>query len=377
MLNHHTAIRLINDVRVVGILTFALAAAAALPAEAQQNIGGSTTTTTSVFATGSFGLPEAITTAPAGYGGGYLVADALTDNVYSIGANGGAASVLANTGFATLAAVNLGSYYGSLSGQLLVAGEANNLAEVATVSHTGQVTDLFSTATSSLGEGQISGAAVASQAFGSIAAGQVVMTAVNGGIDALSANGKSFTTFATLPGGVQAFGIAFDGSKMFVDEAGNGNLYSVNTQGVVSLVTTLAVPVGAGNGGGRQMAIAPAGFGTYGGDLFVSVSGSTQGGGDLGTIYVVDPATGALVATFDQGSATNPLDPRGLLFTTIDGQTVLLASNGDPEIDIVTSKSFTATAPEIDPASAASAMTLLLGGLLVLTGRRVTGRAAA
>jgi hypothetical protein len=273
--------------------------------------------------------------------------------------------------------VNLGSYYGSLSGQLLVAGEANNLAEVATVSHTGQVTDLFSTATSSLGEGQISGAAVASQAFGSIAAGQVVMTAVNGGIDALSANGKSFTTFATLPGGVQAFGIAFDGSKMFVDEAGNGNLYSVNTQGVVSLVTTLAVPVGAGNGGGRQMAIAPAGFGTYGGDLFVSVSGSTQGGGDLGTIYVVDPATGALVATFDQGSATNPLDPRGLLFTTIDGQTVLLASNGDPEIDIVTSKSFTATAPEIDPASAASAMTLLLGGLLVLTGRRVTGRAAA
>jgi DNA-binding beta-propeller fold protein YncE len=125
------------------------------------------------------------------------------------------------------------------------------------------------------------------------------------------------------------------------------------------------------------MAIAPAGFGTYGGDLFVSVSGSTQGGGDLGTIYVVDPATGALVATFDQGSATNPLDPRGLLFTTIDGQTVLLASNGDPEIDIVTSKSFTATAPEIDPASAASAMTLLLGGLLVLTGRRVTGRAAA
>jgi hypothetical protein len=100
------------------------------------------------------------------------------------------------------------------------------------------------------------------------------------------------------------------------------------------------------------------------------VSGSNAGGGDLGTIDVVNPTTGALVATYDQGSATNPLDPRGLLFTTINGQTVLLASNGDPEIDTVTSNSFTTTAPEIDPASAANAITLLLGGLLVLSGRR-------
>ena len=55
--------------------------------------------------------------------------------------------------------MTLGSYYGALNGQLLVAGEANNLAAVATVSQTGQVTNPFSSATASLGEGQISGAA--------------------------------------------------------------------------------------------------------------------------------------------------------------------------------------------------------------------------
>jgi hypothetical protein len=363
--NCHTLHQLMRGASVVA-LVLALAELTALRAEAQQNIGGSTTT---VFATGSFQLPEAIAAAPAAFGGGYLIPDANADEVFSIGPNGGSATVFAQTAFAPLAAVTLGSYYSALNGQVLVAGGGNAGAAVAAINQSGQVTNLFSSATA----GQISGAAVAPQAFGSIAPGQVVLTATNGGIDVLSANGTSFSTFATLPVAIPAFpafGIAFDKSQMFVDDGTNGNLYSINTQGQVSLLATLPVPVGAGNGGGRQIAVAPAGFGSYGGDLFVSVSGSTDGGGDLGTIDVVNPTTGALVATYNQGSATNPLDPRGLLFTTINGQTVLLASNGDPEIDTVTSNSFTATAPEIDPASAASALTLLLGGLLVLSGRR-------
>jgi len=367
--NNHTLHQLVRGASIV-VLVLALAELTALRVEAQQNIGGSTTT---VFATGAFQLPEAIAAAPAAFGGGYLIADANAEEVFSIGANGGPATVFAQTGFTTLAAVTLGSYYGALNGQLLVAGSGNAGAAVAAINQSGQVTNLFSSATAALGEGQISGAAVAPQAFGSIAAGQVVLAAANGGLDVLSANGTSFSTFASLPVAIpasEAFGIVFDKSQMFVDDGASGNLYSVNTQGQVSLLAILPVPVGAGNGGGRQIAVAPAGFGSYGGDLFVSVSGSNAGGGDLGTIDVVNPTTGALVATYDQGSATNPLDPRGLLFTTINGQTVLLASNGDPEIDTVTSNSFAVTAPEIDPASAASAITLLLGGLLVLSGRR-------
>src|ERR1700684_3401404 len=96
-------------------LVLALSELTALRAEAQQNIGSSTTT---VFATGSFQLPEAIAAAPAGFGGGYLIADANAEEVFSIGPNGGPATVFAQTGFTTLAAVTLGSYYGALSGQV-------------------------------------------------------------------------------------------------------------------------------------------------------------------------------------------------------------------------------------------------------------------
>jgi hypothetical protein len=65
------------------------------------------------------------------------------------------------------------------------------------------------------------------------------------------------------------------------------------------------------------------------------------------------------------------LNPRGLLFTTINGQTELLAANADPEIDVITPASFKATAaPEIDASTASSALTLLFGGLCVLAGGR-------
>jgi hypothetical protein len=388
MLNDHILHGIINGSRIIALSVLAVGGFISPPAEAQA----------AYITISSTGLPEQIVPATAPFGGGYLIADATDNALLTVGLNGGAATVFAQTGFDTLALANLGSYYGpALTGQLLVAGRTGNgigpgSTDVVAINQSGVITNL-SAATASLVNGpaagpQINNAAVAPQGgFGSIAAGQVVVTNVYGGINALSADGQSFSTFATLPVNSalgtprSAWGVAFANSQMFVDDAQSGNLYSVNTQGVVSLLTTLPVPAGT-VGGGRQMAVAPAGFGNYGGDLFVSISGSSGGGGTFGAIDVVDPSTGALIATYNQGSTANPLDPRGLLFTTIDGQSILLAANADPDIDLVPPQSFTAVAPpaaapEIDPTSAATAITLLLGSLLVLTSRPTRGQRAA
>jgi hypothetical protein len=104
--------------------------------------------------------------------------------------------------------------------------------------------------------------------------------------------------------------------------------------------------------------------------LFVSIAAVNGAGGSLGEIEVFN-ANGQEVALYEQGSSANPLNPRGLLFTTINGQTELLAANADPEIDVITPASFKATAaPEIDASTASSALTLLFGGLCVLAGGR-------
>jgi hypothetical protein len=61
VLNYRTLHQLMRGAPIV-VLVLALAELTALRAEAQQNIGGSTTT---VFATGPFQLPEAIAAARA------------------------------------------------------------------------------------------------------------------------------------------------------------------------------------------------------------------------------------------------------------------------------------------------------------------------
>jgi hypothetical protein len=64
----------------------------------------------------------------------------------------------------------------------------------------------------------------------------------------------------------------------------------------------------------RWIAFAPAGFGNYGGDLFVSVAGRNGGGGTHGAIDVLN-GSGQVVAHYKQGADLGPLDPRGLYFT--------------------------------------------------------------
>ena len=61
--------------------------------------------------------------------------------------------------------------------------------------------------------------------------------------------------------------------------------------------------------------------------LFVSVSGSSQGGGTLGDILAVD-FTGAIVASLRTNLGLTKFDPRGLYFT--DGGQLVVSDASDP-----------------------------------------------
>lgn len=356
-----------------------------LSASAQQT-GGSTST---VFATGNFELPEQITAAPSSFGGGYFVSDANAGAIYHIGPNGGAATVFSQNGFRDFAGAQLSSYYNgtSLAGQYLEVGSngySNGIADL--ISKSGTATSLIN-ATNSF----FAGVATATSNYGSIQSGQELLVNETGGADAagqievLNKNG-GLTRFASFPqattvspgyGGTSgAFSIGFapsgfgkDAGDLFASDVASGSLYVVNAQGKSSLFAQITLPAGATSPGLRQFTWAPAGFGQYSGDLFVSIAAQNGGGGELGEIEVFN-ASGQEVALYNQGSAANPLDPRGLLFTTIDGKTELLAANADPEIDLITPGSFTAPAPEIDANTATASLTLLLGGVVVLAGVR-------
>jgi hypothetical protein len=126
---------------------------------------------------------------------------------------------------------------------------------------------------------------------------------------------------------------------LLISDAGTGHIFAVDANGDSSLFAT--IPLGPNQYGLRQMAFAPAGFGNYGGDLFVSITGSVTGGGAYGAVAVLD-ASGQVVAILIEGNLLAPLDPRGLYF--VDDQTLLIGAS-DP-IYLATPQDFQAPTPE-------------------------------
>jgi hypothetical protein len=149
------------------------------------------------------------------------------------------------------------------------------------------------------------------------------------------------------------------GGDLLVTDLNSGNIWAVDPSGNVTLFAT--VPLVGGQLGLRQMAIAPASYGAYVGDLFVSAAASTTGGGLTGSVDVLTPS-GAFVAVLTQGTVAAPFDPRGLYF---DGAQLLI-SDADPEILSAPASAFTSPTPE--PSSWAMVVIALAGWAAVRKG---------
>ncbi len=196
--------------------------------------------------------------------------------------------------------------------------------------------------------------------------GKVVMGNEAGGLYVLNTDG---TISALGASGSLPYGLAFapagfgaDGGSLLFSSANSNAIYAMSPNGILSVFAS--IPFGVGQTGLRQMAFAPAGFGPYGGDLFVSVSGSTLGGGIAGSVDIVNSA-GQVVAYLAEGTTGAPYDPRGILFPS--SASVLIADS-DPSILSAAPTDFTPGNPATpEPSTIVS----LLLGLAVVAWKRM------
>jgi hypothetical protein len=249
----------------------------------------------------------------------------------------------------------LPSNFGSWSGQYLAVGGSANGSFAVAIASDGTVTPV-----TNLPSSQFVSPVLAPAGFGSVA-GQVLVTNNDGTVRAIDQSGN-LTTFATVPGALlfgaaiapQGFG-AFAGD-LLVSDGASGNIFAIDAQGNANLFAT--VPLGLNQPGLRQMTFAPNGFGSYGGDLVLSISGSGAGGGTFGAVVVLD-ANGNEIAQLIVGTQVDAFDPRGLLFA--DNQTLLISSS-DPI--------FLGTPQDFRPIPEPTTLFLLGSGMIGLWSRR-------
>ena len=244
---------------------------------------------------------------PAGFdtlGGDYLVTNPSvnftgTGVVNSVPAGGGSPSVFANVNpLLPIGGIFLQANYGTLAGQFLAAGRSGGVSgpgDVVALSSTGTQTPIAQNLTGV----QFADVAIAPAGFDS-SGGQVLLA--NEGFGTAPTvytlnTGLSLSVLpgATFPSGTEPIGLAFApsgfgsvGGDLLISDSNSNAIYALNPSGTLSLFTS--VPLGPGPQGLRQVAFAPAGFGPYGGDLLVSVSGSFAGGGIAGSVDIVNGA---------------------------------------------------------------------------------------
>lgn len=316
---------------------------------------GSYASSISVFSPGS-GVPETISPIPSDFGtvsGSYLIPNDSSGQLLAVPFGGGKPTVFATIPGMTISGIFIPAGYGALSGDFLVTGNGN----AAAVAPTGSVTNL------ALGN-SVQGSTVAPSTFGANA-GKVLLgnTLPSGGSQILTLNANGTTSvFVNLPGILDAFTLGFApagfgsvGGDLLVTDGDAGVIYDVSPAGVVSRFTT--VPTDVGGLGLRQFAFAPVGFGIYGGDLFLSVAGSQNGGGSLGSVDILN-SSGALVADLLQGTITTPYDPRGLYF--VSSNQLLIADSATGDVLSVAPNAFTSVTPEPE------SLTLFATGVLAL-----------
>jgi hypothetical protein len=267
----------------------------------------------SVFATG-MAAPQAITRAPSG---DFFVTDADRDGpIWSIPASGGTATMLASAGYSLRDHLLLPAGFGSVGGQLLVVGggakgsaSTMDTSSFVVTPYASKRQTLWTTPVLADSFGQLSGFVLVTNQGHATFRGR-------GSVDFFAPDG-TVGTLTTLPSVTTPYGAVLApagfgdvGGTLLVSDAQGPGIYSVDPSGQVRNFTTIPL---SGQGGLRQMAFAPSGWGRYSGDLFVSVS--------TRDIVVVNQR-GAVI-----GRISGQFNPRGLLFTTISGDATLLFSD--------------------------------------------------
>ena len=320
-----------------------------------------------IFGTG-FSLPENITVAPTGFGtfgGDYFIPDPGINflglgNIDYLPPIGGTATVfVAIPGGLTdpLGGLFLPNSFGSFAGQYLAVGSDANGSSAVAVAANGTATPV-----TNFPGNEFVTPVLAPPGFGSVA-GEVLVTRSDGVVVAIDQNGNP-STFASVAGAPYLFGSAFApqgfgsvGGDLLVTDGFSGKIFAVDANGNSVLFAT--VPLGLNQPGLRQIAFAPNGFGSYGGDLFLSISGSNAGGGTFGSLVVLD-GSGQEIAVLVIGTQISHFDPRGLFFP--DNQDLLISSS-DP-IFIGTPQDFQPPIPE------PSTLLLFGGGMMGLWFKR-------
>jgi hypothetical protein len=343
-------------------------------------LGASSARAAAIFSDG-LTVPEGIALAPAGFGSngnGYYVGDtggASADRaMYFVPAAGGAAVRFASTpDFVPIGTLFLPqtAAWNAVGGPLIATGYVTdtNPDPIWTYNSSGVaapwvVPDLAGKSlTSALigpaGSGSFEGQLIAATYYQA----SVIAVTPTGQVTTIANNpppGPGFAPFglAIAPAGFGSFA-----GQVLVSDVNSGLIYAVSSTGEWTQFTN--IPGVDPAFGLRQMTFAPAGFlPGFGPLLLVSNSGSGNGGGQLGDIFALD-GDGTLVASLKSNLGLTKFDPRGLLFAT-DG--ALLVSDTSDPIYRFTAEDFRPSAvPE-----PSTFLALLVGlGVLAATRRRV------
>jgi hypothetical protein len=326
-----------------------------------------------IFSTG-MKVPESISQVPDGFGslgGSYLIPDPQATTIWDVPSIGGTPSVFASDPNLTFrGGLFLPSGWGAYGGMYMAVGEShvpvNGVVNIYDAS--GATTQLVGPIT------QFTSAALAPATFGTLG-GQAFITSQTGVVIELNQSGV-FSTFATtsIDFSFRPFGITFApvgwgavGGEMLVSNGVDGRIDAIDPLGNVSLFATLPDK----GFGLRQMAFCPPGFlAGYGSLLFVSVSGSGNGGGSLGDVYAVD-SNGTVVESLRTDLGLTKFDPRGLLFRA-DGN-LLLSDASDP-VYLVSPSDFRTLVPEPNSLAVFAVGFALIGSVFVR--RRYVDRSA-
>jgi hypothetical protein len=302
--------------------------------------------------------PETISPAPAGFGGfagQYFIPDANrgapNPPVFVVPTAGGAPTNFATDpgilprGGVFLPATGWGANSGNFAvvGPGFSSGVETGMSSVTIYNAAGSASQFLQTA------GSFAQPRIAPAAFGAFGNDLIVAnTTPFNNILAITAAGGTMIVANTA---IAPFGLAFApagfgtfGNQLFASSANSGQIVAIAPDGTVTPFAT--IPLLAGQTSLFQMEFSPVNFiPGFGSLLFVSVRGSTAGGGTLGDVVALD-SNGNIISHLRSDLGISSFDPRGLFFPAGNQLLVSDASGTSGRILLITSSDFINVVPE-------------------------------